>query len=41
MKKTEPTGTVLLKHHLEALRLPTILAECEKAACSQSARLLR
>jgi DNA replication protein DnaC len=32
MKKTETTSTVLLKHHLKALRLPTILAECEKVA---------
>ncbi len=32
MKKTETTSTVLLKHHLKALRLPTILNECEKAA---------
>lgn len=32
MKKTETTSTVLLKHHLKALRLPTILGECEKVA---------
>jgi DNA replication protein DnaC len=32
MKKTETTSTVLLKHHLKALKLPTILAECEKVA---------
>ena len=32
MKKTETTSTVLLKHHLKALRLPTVLAECEKVA---------
>src|SRR6516225_1198213 len=32
MKKTEATSTVLLKHHLKALRLPTLLAECEKVA---------
>jgi DNA replication protein DnaC len=32
MKKTETTSTVLLKHHLKALRLPTILSECEKVA---------
>jgi DNA replication protein DnaC len=25
-------STVLLKHHLKALRLPTVLAECEKVA---------
>ena len=30
--KTETKSTVLLKHHLKALRLPTILAECEKVA---------
>lgn len=32
MKKTETTSTVLLKHHLKALRLPTILSECDKVA---------
>jgi DNA replication protein DnaC len=32
MKKTETTSTVLVKHHLKALRLPTILGECEKVA---------
>ena len=32
MKKTETKSTVLLKHHLKALKLPTILAECEKVA---------
>jgi len=32
MKKTETKSTVLLAHHLKALRLPTILAECEKTA---------
>ena len=32
MKKTETTSTVLLKHHLKALRLPTIQCECEKVA---------
>jgi len=32
MKKTQTTSTVLLKHHLKALRLPTILGECEKVA---------
>jgi DNA replication protein DnaC len=30
--KTETKSTVLLKHHLKALRLPTVLAECEKVA---------
>jgi DNA replication protein DnaC len=32
MKKTETKSTVLLKHHLKALKLPTVLAECEKVA---------
>ncbi len=32
MNKVETKSTVLLKHHLKALKLPTILAECEKAA---------
>ena len=32
MKKTETKSTVLLKHHLKALKLPTMLAECEKVA---------
>jgi DNA replication protein DnaC len=37
MKKLETKSTVLLKHHLKALKLPTILAECEKVAarCAQ------
>ena len=30
MKKIETKSAVLLKHHLKALKLPTILAECEK-----------
>jgi DNA replication protein DnaC len=30
--KTDTRSTVLLKHHLKALRLPTVLAECEKVA---------
>jgi len=30
MSKTETKSTVLLKHHLKALKLPTMLAECEK-----------
>jgi DNA replication protein DnaC len=29
---TETKSTVLLKHHLKALKLPTVLAECEKVA---------
>jgi DNA replication protein DnaC len=32
MKKTETKSAVLLKHHLKALRLPTMTAECEKVA---------
>jgi DNA replication protein DnaC len=32
VKKTETKSTVLLAHHLKSLRLPTILAECEKVA---------
>ena len=29
---TPPKSVVLLKHHLKALKLPTILSECEKVA---------
>ncbi len=32
MKKLETKSTVLLKHHLKALKLPTFNAECEKIA---------
>jgi len=32
MKKLETKSMVLLKHHLKALKLPTIHAECEKVA---------
>ena len=32
MKKTETKSTVLLKHHLKMLKLPTMHAECEKIA---------
>ena len=32
MNKTETKSLVLLQHHLKSLRLPTILAECEKVA---------
>ncbi|NIN67198.1 MAG: ATP-binding protein, partial [Anaerolineae bacterium] len=32
MKKQETKSTVLLKHHLKALKLPTMHAECEKVA---------
>lgn len=32
MTKTETKSAVLLKHHLKALKLPTMQAECEKLA---------
>jgi DNA replication protein DnaC len=32
VKKTETKSTVLLQHHLKALRLPTVAAECEAVA---------
>jgi DNA replication protein DnaC len=32
MNKTETKSTVLLKHHLKTLKLPTMHAECEKIA---------
>jgi len=32
MKKLETKSTVLLKHHLKALKLPAFLVECEKVA---------
>jgi DNA replication protein DnaC len=32
MSKTETKSTVLLKHHLKALKLPTIHAQCERIA---------
>ena len=32
MKPQETKSTVLLKHHLKALKLPTIHNECEKVA---------
>ncbi len=32
MKKLETKSTVLLKHHLKALRLPSMHEECEKIA---------
>ena len=32
MKKPATQSTVLLKHHLKALKLPTMTAECEKVA---------
>ena len=32
MKKLETKSTVLLSHHLKALKLPTMTAECQKVA---------
>src|SRR5689334_1369055 len=32
MKKLETKSLVLLRHHLKALKLPTVTAECEKVA---------
>ena len=32
MTPTETKSTVLLKHHLKALKLPTMCGECEKIA---------
>jgi DNA replication protein DnaC len=32
MNKTDTKSTVLLKHHLKILKLPTMHAECEKIA---------
>ena len=32
MKKLETKSVVLLQHHLKALKLPTVLAECQKIA---------
>jgi DNA replication protein DnaC len=32
MTPSDTKSTVLLKHHLKALKLPTVLAECEKVA---------
>ena len=32
MKKLATPSTVLLKHHLKALKLPTMTTECEKVA---------
>ena len=32
MKKLETKSTVLLKHHLKALKLPSMHSECEKVA---------
>lgn len=37
MKQLEAKSVVLLKHHLKALRLPTISAECEKVAAQAAA----
>ena len=32
MSKTETKSTVLVKHHLKQLKLPTMHSECEKVA---------
>ena len=32
MKPQETKSTLLLKHHLKALKLPTMHSECEKVA---------
>ena len=32
MNKTQTKSTVLLKHHLKALKMPTMHSECEKVA---------
>ena len=32
MTKTETKSTVLLKHHLKQLKLPTMQGECDKVA---------
>ena len=37
MKSLETTSMVLLHHHLKALRLPTIGAECQKVAAQAAA----
>ena len=37
MKATETKSVVLLHHHLKALRLPTVAAECEKVATQAAA----
>ena len=39
MNKNETKSTVLLKHHLKALKLPTMQAECEKIALAQQIAL--
>jgi DNA replication protein DnaC len=37
MKQLEATSTLLLRHHLKALRLPTVGSECEKIATQAAA----
>src|ERR1035437_9298076 len=37
MKSIETKSLVLLRHHLKALRLPTVSAECEKVAAQAAA----
>ena len=39
MNKTETKSTVLLKHHLKALKMPTMHAECEKVAARCASRM--
>jgi len=36
MSKGETKSTVLVKHHLKTLRLPTMTAECEKVRCCRT-----
>jgi DNA replication protein DnaC len=38
MNTTQTQSTVLLKHHLKALKLPTMLGECEKVAARCAAQ---
>ena len=38
MSKAETKSTVLLRHHLKALKLPTMHAECETAAAPARSR---
>jgi len=39
MKKLETKSMVLLKHHLKALKMPTMHDECEKIAAQTTRRL--
>jgi hypothetical protein len=38
MKKLETKSTVLLKHHLKALKLPSFHGECEKLAARSATK---